>query len=200
MLHTQTDDPFSAFRVPDFSAPLDAEARIAMAPSDGWVRGMFFHDPIALARERSGRAPGLSRYTSFKSYPLRDYLRVLVSCAQLVHPDLPLREGLRRLGHLAYPAFVGSTIGRVLFSVASDWIAALRLASQAYRVAVSPGRVFVQDAGPGRAIAELRHMWSFAEAYQVGIFEGALRAFGKTGTVRIRIQTTSEVDLLLEWE
>jgi len=187
------------FLAPDFSAPLDAEARIAMAPADGWVRGMFFQDPIALARERTGRYPGLGRYAGFKSYPLRDYLRVLVGCAELAYPGVPLREGLRRLGHLAYPAFVASTIGRVIFSVAGDWIAALRLASQAYRVAVNPGRVSIREEAPGYAIAELRSMWSFAEAYQVGIFEGAMKAFGKSGDVRVKVISTSEVDLLLTW-
>jgi uncharacterized protein (TIGR02265 family) len=188
-----------SFHAPDFSAPLDAEKRIAMAPDDGWVRGMFFHDPIALAREKAGRAPGLERYVGFKAYPLRDYLRVLVGCAELAHPQVPLREGLRRLGHLAYPAFVASTVGRVLFSVAGDWITALRLASQAYRVAVDPGRVSIRDEAPGVAIVELRRMWSFAEAYQVGVFEGAMQAFGKTGDVRIRVISTSEVDLRLAW-
>ncbi len=187
------------FRVPDFSAPLDTRARIATAPEDGWVRGMFFHEIASRAATRLGRPVARERYVGFKAYPLREYLHLLVEAAGILHPDAPIREGLRRIGHLAYPTFAASTVGGILFSVAGDFVGALRLASQAFRVAVHPGRVEIRRVEGKGAIAELRSMYSFAEAYQVGVFEGAMTAFGVTGDVRVRVLSVSEVDLRLTW-
>jgi uncharacterized protein (TIGR02265 family) len=187
------------FTAADFSAPLDCRARIASAPEDGWVRGMFFQEIAVRASARLGRTVGRERYVAFKAYPLREYLHLLVEAAGVLHPDETVREGLRRLGHLAYPTFAASTVGGILFSVAGDFVGALRLASQAFRVAVHPGKVEIRRIEEGVAIAELRSMYSFAEAYQVGVFEGAMQAFGVTGDVRLRIRSISEVDLRLTW-
>ena len=51
----------------------------------------------------------------------------------------------------------------------------------------------------GRAELGLRQAWDFPEAWQVGVFEGGLRAFGKKGQVRVCVRSISEVDLELVW-
>ena len=48
---------------------------------------------------------------------LTEHLEALVKTAELLHPDADLREGLRRVGQTAYPTFVQTMLGRVLFGV-----------------------------------------------------------------------------------
>jgi len=192
--------PPDGFVLPDWSAPIDVDERLARAPAEGWVRGMFFQGLADQARLGSGPPVGRERYTAFKTYPLREYIELLAAAARAVHPDVPLREGLRRLGHRAFPNLTSSTVGRVLFSVAGDDFGeALRLATNAFRIVASPGRVRVASLERGSALLELRHMWTFADAYQVGVFEGAMRSYRRQGEVRVLVRGVSEVDLWLGW-
>jgi len=188
------------FGRPDWDAPIDVDGRLEGAPSDGWVRGMFFQGLVDFVRAKTGQPVGRERYLAFKAYPLREYIELLASLAGAAFPDVPLREGLRRLGHRAYPNLMASTIGRVLFSVAAnDFGEALRLVGQVYRVVANPGRVLVAQVEPGFALLELRSMWTFADAYQVGVFEGGMKAYRREGEVQVRVRSLSEVDLSLRW-
>lgn len=193
-------DAPEGFGPPDWGAPIDVEGRLASAPEDGWVRGMFFQGLVDFARSKTGQAVGRERYLAFKTYPLREYVSLLAAVAGVAFPDLPLREGLRRLGHRAYPNLMASTFGRVLFSVAAnDFSEALRLVGRVYRMIANPGRVHVAQLAPGFALLELRQMWTFADAYQVGVFEGGMRSYRREGEIEVRVQGPSEVDLRLRW-
>lgn len=95
---------------------------------------------------------------------------------------------------------MASTFGKVLFAVAAnDFGEAVRLVGRVYRVVANPGRVKVAHLEPGRALLELRHMWTFADAYQVGVFEGGLTAFKREGEVQVRVKSLCEVDLSIHW-
>src|SRR4051794_36533122 len=106
--------PSDDFSLPDFEAPLDLEQRIARARPTSTVKGMFLHSIVEHATQVSGRPMRRGPYVRFKNYPFREWLETSVECARIAHPRVPVREGLRRLGQLAYPTFVDSTLGKVL--------------------------------------------------------------------------------------
>lgn len=153
--------------------------------------------------ERSGiKRPTAARYVSFKDYPLIELMRLLLETTVSVYPELPPKEGLRRLGRLVYPTLVNSTVGKVMFSLAGrKFEDALPLSRKAYEISLKPGSVSIENLGPGRATVALRSIWNFADCYQVGVFEGAMESFLVQGTVRVvRKRSLCDVDLHLVWE
>lgn len=195
--------PDPGFDLPDWQAPLDTAAQLAGAPEHGTTKGLFFQDIVntCTAARVALSVPGArARYVPFIDYPLREYIELLVSAAELLHPREPLRNGLRRLGRLAYPTLVGTLIGRAIFGVAGrDFGVVLSLASRAYSVSIKPGDATLVERGDGRAVVALRNIWSFPDAYQVGVFEGALIALGLRGEVKTRVLSPCNVDFEVTW-
>ena len=189
-----------AARTPDAGPSLALAERIASAPADSVIKGLFFQAIVDQACAASGRAPGRERYLPFKGYPFTEWLEVLVECARLAHPRLPPREGLRRIGRCVVPRFAESTLGKVLLGVAGTSVAAsLHVFPRMYASVGSSGTVRVRDVASTRAVVELRGLWDFPDAYHVGIFEGGLEALGHTGSVRAESRSPSDADLELTW-
>jgi uncharacterized protein (TIGR02265 family) len=188
------------FREPDPLAPLEVEARVAALPPGATVKGMFLTNLVELCERRSGKRPGRDRYVAFFNYPLREMIELLPQAAELAYPGLPPREGMRRLGRAAYPTFSSSTVGRVLMSMAgSDPRAALHLAPKAYRLIGNSGEARVIDVNDSTCILELRDVWGWPDAYNVGVHEGAIDSFGVDGRVTVRSHSLADVDLKIEW-
>lgn len=188
------------FHAPDWSAPLDVDARLDALPSGLVVKGMFLQGLVDEARKRCGRNPGRARYTAFRDYPLREMLELMAETVELAYPDVPVREGLRRLGHPAYPTFARSTVGRVVMAmVRDDPKAALHLAPKSYRLIGNAGTAAVRDCGERCCILELRDVWTWPDAYNVGVHEGALDAWELEGEVTVRVHSPCDVDLRIEW-
>jgi uncharacterized protein (TIGR02265 family) len=188
------------FREPDMWAPLALEERLQALPAAANVKGMFLSNIADLVEQRSGKRPGRPRYVGFKSYPLREMIELLPQAAELAYPGLPAREGMRRLGRLAYPTFASSTVGRVVMSIAGeDPRAALHVAPKAYRLIGNAGTASVVDSGENEAILQLRGVWGWPDAYNVGVHEGALDALGVFGEVLVRVHSLCDVDLLVSW-
>ena len=188
----------SDYRPVDFSAPIDIEARIAETPETATAKGMFF-EPLA----RSGRQwaiPCEARYVPFRDYPMRDYIRLLAAYGRKRHPDVPLREAMRRVGWEAFPALMSSVAGRVLYTFAGrDVRAALRLAPEAYKHSIKPGSVVSRLNTPSQVLLEYRDVWNLAECYQVGVIEGGCRAFGAEARVLVRAHSSASLDMLIRW-
>lgn len=185
------------FSPPDWSAPLDIATWRDETPNGAAIRGMFFRAML----DASGVGHELGRFVPFKKYPATEWQRVAVICAKRIAPGRSVRQGLRELGRHAFPAFADSMVGRVILSVAGrDLEAALRLLPRAYDVAGSMASAELLDVSPGRAQLRLRDCWDFAEAHEVGVFEGVLAAFGKRGQVFVRPISCGDLDLLLVWE
>lgn len=188
------------FHLPEWSAPLDLAAHLRLAPAESTVKGMFLQQIVEAALAASGTRLGRGEYSAVKDYPLHEWLELLVRGAGLTHPDVPVREGLRRLGQRCYPMLAESMIGKILVSVAGNDInAILRVAPRVYRVSSTIGAVEVSFLEPQRAIIQLREIWDFPDAYQVGIYEGGLRALGRSGEVRVRVLGPASADLELVW-
>jgi uncharacterized protein (TIGR02265 family) len=185
---------------PDWNASFDLEAYLAAIPATATTKGMFFDSPIRQARERAGEAPGREHYSSFKDYPIREYVEVIVRCAELGYPESSVREGLRQIGRRIYPAFFDTMIGKVIFKFAGDDIhAALRAVPRAYKISTPQAEAEIRLEEERRVILALRHVWDVPEASQVGVFEGGLESFGLDGQVRVRVRSLSDVDLELSW-
>lgn len=177
------------------------EGSIAMTPAHATVKGMYIDALLQeLDRQRIVR-PTTARFISFKDYPLRDFMRMLIDYSGLVVHDATPREALRQLGHSVFPTLAESTVGRIIFSIAGrNWIQALMLSPRAWEISLKPGSVQLCDVTETSARMALRDVWNFADTYQVGIIEGAMEVFRIEGTVRPQVlNRRCDVDLHLEW-
>ncbi len=192
----------SGFAAPNWQAPLDASAQIASTPDAGAIKGLYFQDIVdACAGMHRTLHASRSRYLPFIDYPMREYMELLVAAAALVHPREPLRNGLRRLGRLAYPTLAATLIGRAIFGVAGrDFGVILSLASRAYGVSLKPGSVTLVEREAQRGVLQLRELWNFPDTYQVGVIEGALIAVGLRGEVKVRVLSPCDVDFEVTWQ
>jgi uncharacterized protein (TIGR02265 family) len=187
------------FRALDLHAPLDVAAQIADTPPNKAAKGMFL-EQLARAARKLG-VPCDSGYVPFRDYPLREFMRLQAEYAQALYPRLPARDAFRRVGWEAFSALMSSVAGRVLYSFASGGgvQGALRLAPQAYKQTLTHCSVTVRLCTPHQAVLEFRDVWNFADCYQVGVVEGACRAFGVEPRVRARVLSRCDVDLLIRW-
>ena len=190
--------PAAEFRGVDYRAPLDVEARVAAVPAAATAKGMFF-EPLAQAVRPHGVACE-PRYVAFRDYPLRDFMRLLASCASVHHRALPTREAMRQLGREAFSTLMGSVAGRVIFTFAlGDARSALRLAPEGYKLSLSHCTARTRLNAPEQVVLELRDVWNFPECYQVGVIEGGCMAFGPPPRIRTRVLSACDVDLLIRW-
>jgi uncharacterized protein (TIGR02265 family) len=184
------------FQQPDWTSPLDIAERIRAVPRQATVKGMFFDGPIAEAFRRSGDRPGQVSYVAFKDYPLTEHIQVLVACAMAGYPDVPVREGLRRLGRDAFRTFLGSLAGKVLFTVAGrDFDAALGLVARSYAIAGPVGTATVVERTRDAAVIHLEEIYNLPDSYHVGVFEAAMEYFQKDGEVLTRVRSGSDVEI-----
>jgi uncharacterized protein (TIGR02265 family) len=185
------------FRLPDFSLPLDLEERLARVPDDACTKGLIFNSALRQVKAKTGQTLGRGSYSMFTTYPVRELLEVLVAAVELLHPGLPPREGLRRIGQQVFLDLRASTAGTFLFSVAGrDIFGAIKLVSRAFDLFSSAsGRAEAID--DRNILVELRDSYTFPECYQVGIMEGAMDWFGAQGEVLLLRRSICDVDLKL---
>jgi uncharacterized protein (TIGR02265 family) len=187
------------FVVPDWSAGVDFEQRIAAVPERATARGMFFQFLVpGLGPSTAGKVTS-RRYLAFKNYPLREYVEVLaLSCAEQASSLAPA-EHLQRLGHQVYPNYAQTLTGMAIFAVARTFRQVVELAPAAYRVTISPGSVRVRSIEDGHAIVELRDLWVVPELHQVGIWQGAMSVCGARGEIRVEALDLGNVNFELTW-
>ncbi len=200
--------PGSPFRDPDFAAPVDLQAHLALLPPGATGKGMYFNALLAAgARARPGldlcALAGITarRYIPFRDYPMDEYLRLEVATAAAVHRGVPIGEGLRRLGWTALDSLLGSHVGKMVFGVLGrDADLILLNSPKGYQLTLSFGLLTVEKDGPRRYLVHASGLPIFLETYHVGVFEGGLRHCGARGRVRIATEgledATFEVTLL----
>jgi uncharacterized protein (TIGR02265 family) len=128
--------------------------------------------------ERLYEEVGQRRWIAFKTYPLRDFMRLAVNAARILHDSVPLSEGLRRLGRTAFPSLRATMAGRVvLFALGNRLEDAFRNAPKAYKLVLPQAEVTV-DVGDHRGRIELRGVYNFPTAYHFGVFEGTIAEHG----------------------
>jgi uncharacterized protein (TIGR02265 family) len=185
------------FSMPDWSASLDLEERLAAVPADAMNKGILFVGPVKAVKEKTGKKVGRGDYGLFTDYPVREMIEVVLESAHLLHPDLPPREGIRHIGQAVFPRLKESAPGRMLFALAGNNIfSAVRLVGRAHALG-SCTRAQATVVDDHTIVVEIRNAWVFPENYQLGIYEGALPAYGRTGTVLVRRRSLCDVDLKL---
>jgi len=166
------------------------------------MKGMYVETLLSMLKRRGAALPTDKRYFSFKDYPLRELMRLMVDALEVLYPDISPREAMIALGRLAFPTFTSTTIGKVIFSVAGNsWVRALNLVTKAYGVSIHPGTASVTEMTETGARVELREIWNFGNSYHVGVFEGAMKHFGVRGRVQaVSVGRRCDVDLIMHWE
>lgn len=183
---------------PERDAWEEHRERIALAPESGTVRGLFFRDILRLAPQLQATR---ARYLPFSSYPMREYMALLLDGARAAFPGQPPAAALRRMGHGVYEAFAASLAGSALFGIIQhEYIRVLELTPKAYPLTMTPGNVEVHFESDTHAVARLREVWPFPESFHLGIWEGAYRVLSVSGEVQVVPLTRSSVDLHLRWD
>jgi uncharacterized protein (TIGR02265 family) len=197
--------PATRLRPPDFAAPVDVEAQVALLPAEARCKGMFFTDLLKLAATMRSPAELAAmaaipdrRYVAFRDYPVADSMRLAAAVASIVYPKLPLGEGLRRVGRRAFDVVLDSHIGRTLFGVFGADIDLLLLqGSRSYKLLVGAGEVTCEKVAPREFVLRARDMPLFLETYQVGVLEGVLGHCGRTGEVLVEMDGLASATLWL---
>jgi uncharacterized protein (TIGR02265 family) len=188
------------FESPAWDAPLDADWHLRAIPPAATLKGMFTAPILVEARRRGIVFPNArERYLPFVDYPLAEHARLLVDAAHAFFPNESLRRGLRRLGHQAVDAFQHSTVGRVMWSGATDPAAALEVMVKGYGLVSPLTSLELVERGPGRTRLRAAHVHWFLDSHHVGVFEGILRACGAAGRVTVRLDSPSDGELLCTW-
>lgn len=186
------------FATADLTRAFDVEAYLALVPHGATIKGMFWNDLQRVAAGVGIKFTG--HYATFNDYPLVDYMRSVARLARIASPSAPILDGIRLIGRRAFVTLSQSLTGRVLFAMAGrDLPATLGLVSEAYKRCLNPGAARLLEIRPGYAVIELRSIWNFPKAYQVGVFEKAIEHFGHVGTVQMRLLSPCDADYLLEW-
>jgi uncharacterized protein (TIGR02265 family) len=186
------------FNAPDWNQPINLAAHLEAIPDNLTNNGVVFHSLVKIAKEKNLELPRKGKYHSFSKYPVSEFVQLLVDTAQASFPDVPVRQAIRQLGWNVFPGLKESAAGRFLFSVAgSNYISAIRLIGKAFEL-FSCVNATAKTESDNLLFVELRNAWSFPENYQVGVFEGGLKTYGKTGEITVKKLSACDVDLRIE--
>lgn len=190
------------FSVPDFGAPVDIEAVHARVPETATVKGLMLQAVLDHVRDAGAPAPqGRGPYTAFRDYSGHEFVDVLLDGARALRPDGTLREGLRELGRVAYPALAESWIGKVVFSVlARDVGQVWKLVSKVYSITGNHGGGELLVLEDREAVLRVHGIYSFLDAYHFGGVEGVLQACRASGEVGFRSETDTAGQFWVRWD
>jgi uncharacterized protein (TIGR02265 family) len=185
---------------------LDVEGFIARVPSDASCKGMYFADLVAFLR-KAGHDGGprvaellAKRYVPFRDYPLADHMRMTAVASRLAFPDCCTREAMRRFGWKAFPTFVQSLIGRIVFkTLGPDLDQIFAAGPKSFEVSLTRGRAKATKLGAGQWRYDFREMYGFLDTYYVGVIEGPIRKYGFTPEIRLALDTPSNGSMTILW-
>jgi uncharacterized protein (TIGR02265 family) len=188
------------FIEPPWDDPVDAAAVLRAIPADATIKGMFLL-PLVDAARKIGLDLGLprDRHLPFGDYPVREHAHALHLLARTMFPQVSIRKGLRRLGHPVVDTLRATTVGRVVWSSASDIEAALHAVSKAYTLTCSRARASLAELTPTHAIVRFDDVDWFLDSHHVGVLEGVLAACGMKGNIKVRLDSPVSGDFLCSW-
>jgi uncharacterized protein (TIGR02265 family) len=189
------------FAKPDFNAPIDVEAQKQLVPPGATAKGMQLQALVDECKRRGAPIAG-RRYTAFRDYPGAELIDLLVLAAERAWPTFPRREGMRRLGRVAYPTFRSSIVGRVLLGSIlgpEDIPGAWPLLAKAYSISGSVGGATVIETGDKEALVRMEGIYSFVDCWHVGIFEGLVDAFDRIPEIFLKVTSPTSADFWIRW-
>jgi uncharacterized protein (TIGR02265 family) len=171
---------------PSLGHAVDVERYLKACPIDESTQGTFLQYIRDEVVKRLGSAPaklfeGLprDRWLPFLKYPLRELMHLAVNAAHILHPKLPLSEGLRRVGWFAYPSFAATMAGRVvLFAFGETFDHVIRSVPKAYAICVPEAQVTLTLQRDRHFRLEFRGVHCFVDTYHRGVIEGAIWCHG----------------------
>lgn len=189
------------FVEPPWHAPLDLAGSLRQIPDSATVSGMFLEPLVEVARSKGYTLRAArDRYVPFRFYPMREHAQLLVETCERIYPELPLRQGLRKLGRGAPHALLRSTLGKITIGSASGVIDVLNAMARAYPLNVHPARVEVREASEGRAVVRIEQLHYFLDSHHVGAFESVLRFAGASAPkVLMCAYSSIDADFLCTW-
>jgi serine/threonine-protein kinase len=184
---------------PDFSAPVDLDAHLALLPADATCKGMFFLDLVrygstVIHPQELFQLAGVPerRYMIFRDYPVSEYLRLAVAVALTVHRHTPLGEGLRRIGQTVFSTVAASLVGKTLFGAfGRDLEPILLTGPRAYKLLTSFGEVTADKIAPGTFVFRARDFPVFLATFQIGVIEGVLHHTNMQGRISVALESLS---------
>ncbi len=196
-----------AFVTPDFAGELDPAPYLAAVPDDELCKGLFFQGVIdAVRRAAPSRVESLfegmqtRRFVTFREYPLREHMKMTMNAVKLIHPRMPSREGMRRLGWLAFTSFSDSMVGRVVFGVLGrDPERILAAGPRAFSLSLRRGRLTSTRLGPRHFRLVFREIYGYLDTYYVGVVEGALRAHSVMPRLKLRLTSLADGEMDVFW-
>jgi uncharacterized protein (TIGR02265 family) len=190
----------AGFVEPPWANPLDAARVLQQIPTGATIAGMFFLALLEGAQRRQVELPfPRERYLPFGFYPISEFAPLLVAAAERFYPELPLRQGLRRIGTSGPVAFLGSTLGKVTLGASEGAHAMVAAIAKTYAINVKPSRCDITETNERSIIVRVEGVPYFLDSHHVGVFEGTLHYAGVQGTVLIQSYSDSAADLKLSW-
>jgi uncharacterized protein (TIGR02265 family) len=195
-----------SFVTPDWNAPLDAEAQLRAIPPGAIIKGMYPASIVAEAKRRGLKLPHAGeKYLPFLDYAMNDHAHLLVEAARAFYPELPMRQGLRKIGRAAVGVFMHSTLGKAVLGGLTQPETTLRALTgmvRAYTTSLGKPtpQVEIREVDEATCIVRLSDFWLFIDCHQVGILEGVCRACGVRGEMRVAMEAPSRGEIECRWE
>lgn len=188
------------FKEPPWHAALDVPRALGLISADSTIAGMFFVALLEAAKRRGVTLPAKrERYLPFGFYPVADFAPLLVAAAGLLHPTLPMRQGLRAIGAVGPAVLAKSMLGKVTLGSATGVHAIIEAIANTYSVNIRPSRCSITHREERSCVVSLHNVQHFLDSHHVGVFEGTLSHAGVSGRVRIASRADFSAELLLEW-
>ncbi len=198
--------PFGpGFHEPDFEAPVDLEAHLALLPPDATCKGMFCLDVLQQAsrvtteREifRAAQLPE-RRYVAFRDYPLAENMKLTVAAGRALYPRYSTGEALRRMGQATFEAVLATHIGRALFGILGRDVEPILLTGpRAFKLMINLGQLTAEKTSFRTFTFRAHAFPALLETFQVGVLEGVLRHCGERGRIRIALEDLGTATLEL---
>jgi uncharacterized protein (TIGR02265 family) len=178
------------FRQPETDTPFNVDAALAALPKQATIRGMFFHNVTEQVPE-ARRAEVLfdaglpeAKFRGLVSYPYADFIRLIASAAPHVHPRVPLREAITRVGESFYEVLADSLAGRVIFGVLGrDAERIFGVAAHGWKLSLNFGEVESAKHSPSHFRITFENCPALLDTSNYGVIRGALRFCGVKGRV-----------------
>ena len=193
---------------PSLRHTIDVAQYLEACPAEATTTGTFFQNVRDAVVKRTGSSsPALlngvttDRWTAFLHYPLRDFMRLAVNAAGILHPHEPLAEGLRRVAWNTYPSFASTVAGRiVLFAFGEKLSHVIQATPRIFAVTVPGMEVTPIENTERSSRMEFRGVYCFADSFMRGVIEGAIWSHGYEPNVTVTLRTRpSDAEFFACW-
>lgn len=184
----------------------DPDERIARAPADAQLKGMFFLRHTSVLRDDWTRIaptlsgpPRLGSYVPFANYPFADYLRLSIAAAKKQYPREPLAQALRLLERDSVKPFAESTVGKVTLRMVPDLGSAMLKIPEVQRMVFGVGRITASATGARSVRVEFVGVPSWLDCAALGNFEGAAAMYGEKTVIDVDVQGPHDATYEIRW-